>query len=142
MGKSYWFECGRCGYRAKVAGRADEGLHLSIQTILCQDCKELYDAVTRIRILEGSQPALHGTLRVPAPGLTTELKSESMKPPSFSWALNRLRYTGEKISDWLRFPLKCPVSNLHRVRVWTEPDKCPRCGIYLERAPLAYRVWD
>lgn len=142
MGKSYWFECGRCGYRAKVAGRADEGLHLSVQTILCQDCKELYDAVTRIRILDGSQPALHGTLCVPAPGPTTELKSQSMKAPSFSWALNRLRYTGEKISDWLKFPLKCPVSALHRIRVWTDPDKCPRCGIYLERAPLAFRVWD
>ena len=138
MGKSYWFECGRCGYRAKVAGRADEGLHLSVQTILCQDCRELYDAVTRLRILEGSQPALHGTMAT-AP---LSVLADAKRPPSFQWALNRLHYTGEKISDWLKFPLKCPVSALHKVRVWNDPDKCPRCGVYLERAALAYRIWD
>ena len=138
MGKSYWFECGRCGYRAKVAGRADEGLHVSIQTILCQDCRELYDAVTRLRILEGSQPALHGTMATAPASFLAEAK----RPPGFQWALNRLRYTGEKISDWLKFPLKCPVSALHKVRVWNDPDKCPRCGVYLERAALAYRIWD
>jgi hypothetical protein len=26
MGRSYWFECPKCGYRAKVSGRADRGL--------------------------------------------------------------------------------------------------------------------
>lgn len=138
MGKSYWFECSRCGYRAKVAGRTDEGLHLAVQTILCVDCRELYDAVTRIRVLVGSQPALHGTLSVPGANLTTE----PAKPPSFNWALNRLQYTGEKMSDWLKFPLKCPVASLHRIRVWNDPDKCPRCGVYLDRAALAYRIWD
>ena len=138
MGKSYWFECGRCGYRAKVAGRADDGLHLSVQTILCQDCKELYDAVTRLRVLDGSQPVLHGAL-APAP---LGFKPTTQPPPSSQWALNRLRFAGEKVSDWLKFPLKCPVSIIHRVRVWNDPDKCPRCAGYLERAPLAYRVWD
>ncbi len=138
MGKSYWFECGRCGYRAKVAGRADEGLHLCVQTILCQDCKELYDAVTRVRLLDGSRPALHGTLATGS--ATGEMGNHT--PPSFQWALNRLRYTGEKISDWLTFPLKCPVSNIHKVRTWNDPDMCPRCWVYLERAALAYRIWD
>jgi len=138
MGKSYWFECVRCGYRAKVAGRADEGLHLSVQTILCQDCKELYDSVTRLRILQGSQPALHGTLS----NASNSSQRDPQKAPSSQWALNRLRYNGEKISDWLKFPLKCPVSNIHKVRVWNDPDKCPRCGVFLERAALAYRIWD
>ena len=55
MGRSYWFERSRCGYRAKVSGRADRGLHCVVQTILCRDCKELYDAVIRLRI---SEPAL------------------------------------------------------------------------------------
>src|SRR5579864_8535014 len=98
MGKSYWFECSRCGYRAKVAGRADEGLHMSVQTILCEDCRELYDAVTRLRILEGSRPAFHGTLANAPSGL----KGTLTPPPSFQWALNRLQYTGEKVSDWLK----------------------------------------
>jgi hypothetical protein len=138
MGKSYWFECSRCGYRAKVAGKADDGLHMSVQTILCEDCRELYDAVTRLRILDGSRPALHGMLGDAPRDLSSALKS----PPAFDWALNRLRYTGEKISDWLKFPPKCPVSLVHRVRIWNDPDKCPRCGVYLEKAALAYRIWD
>lgn len=138
MGKSYWFECGRCGYRAKVAGRADEGLHVSVQTILCQDCKELYDAVTRLRLLDGSQPALQGSLVA----ATDNSRSNNQRAPSSHWALNRLRYTGERISDWLKFPLKCPVSSTHRIRAWNDPDKCPRCGVYLDKAALAYRVWD
>lgn len=138
MGKSYWFECSRCGYRAKVAGRADDGLHLSVQTILCQDCKELYDAVTQIRLLDGSAPVLHGTLaNWPLSG-QVELK----RAPSFQWAVNRLQYAGEKISDWLKFQLKCPVSSIHKIRAWNDPDKCPRCGGYLEKAALAYRIWD
>lgn len=138
MGKSYWFECGRCGYRAKVAGRADEGLHVSVQTILCQDCKELYDAVTRMRVLDCSSPAAHDSLAT----VSLSAQAEAKRPPGSQWAINRLRYAGEKISDWLKFPLKCPVSHIHKVRVWNDPDKCPHCGGYLEKAALAYRVWD
>jgi hypothetical protein len=138
MGKSYWFECGRCGYRAKVAGRAEEGLHLSVQTILCQDCRELYDAVTRLRMLDGGRLGAHDSLE----GALIMEATQQKRAPSFQWALNRLRYTGEKISDWLKFPLRCPVSSIHKIRVWNDPDKCPRCGVYLERAALAYRIWD
>jgi transcription elongation factor Elf1 len=50
MGRSYWFECARCGYRAKVSGRVDRGFNFFVQTIVCRDCKELYDAVTRIKV--------------------------------------------------------------------------------------------
>ena len=50
MGRSYWFECPKCGYRAKVSGRADQGLTFFVQTILCCDCRELYDAVTRLKV--------------------------------------------------------------------------------------------
>ena len=54
MGRSYWFECPKCGYRAKVSGRADRGLSFFVQTILCRDCRELYDAVTRLRVPDES----------------------------------------------------------------------------------------
>ncbi len=138
MGKSYWFECGRCGYRANVAGRADEGLHLAVQTIVCEDCKELYDAVTRIRILNGSCPALHGTLS----SAPVDLQEKAKRPPGFQWAANRLRFMGEKVSEWVKFPLQCPISALHKVRVWNDPDKCPRCGVFIEKNVLAYRIWD
>jgi hypothetical protein len=136
MGKSYWFECGKCGYRAKVAGRADQGLHIGVQTVLCQDCKELYDAVTKVRVLPGSRLVLHGTLS------TAIGNNEIKNPPSFQWASNRLQYLGEKFSDWLKFPPQCPVSRFHKVRIWNDPDRCPRCGVHLEKNALAYRVWD
>jgi hypothetical protein len=135
MGKSYWFECSKCGYRAKVAGRADYGLHLAVQTILCQDCKELYDAVTQLRVLDSSRPALHGCL-------DTCLEVKTKRAPSFTWALNRLRYVGSKVSDWLRYPLQCPVAPAHKVRAWNDPDRCPRCGLHLDKAALAFRIWD
>jgi hypothetical protein len=50
MGRSFWFECSRCGYRATVSGGADRGRDLFVQTISCRDCRKLYDAVTRLRI--------------------------------------------------------------------------------------------
>jgi hypothetical protein len=136
MGKSYWFECEKCGYRAKVAGRADQGLHVAVQTILCQDCKELYDAVTQIRVLEGSKMAIHGMLA--AGSVINRVK----RPPSFQWAVNRLQYNGEKLSEWLKFPVQCPVASFHKVRTWNDPDRCPRCGVHLEKSALAYRIWD
>ena len=136
MGKSYWFEWEKCGYRAKVAGRADQGLHVAVQTILCQDCKELYDAVVQIRVLEGSHIALHGMLAAGSASI------KAKRAPSFQWAANRLTYNGEKLSEWLKFPLQCPVAPFHKVRAWNDPDRCPRCGVHLERGALAYRIWD
>ena len=138
MGKSFWFECGKCGYRTKVAGRADQGLNLSVQTIACQDCKELFDAVVQIRMPDGSKPILHGKLA----GATDDSEEGPVPPPSFGWASNRLSFLGEKLSDWLKFPLQCPVSPIHRVRAWNDPDKCPRCSVYMEKNIWAYRVWE
>lgn len=140
MGRSYWFECPKCGYRAKVSGRADQGLGFFVQTILCRDCRELHDAVTRLRVsdeLSGwgnfrrlRQEKLPGAL----PARTT--------PPSFQAVLNRLPPTGVKHLKWLAFKLQCPVSAIHRVRSWNDPDHCPRCGIFLEKSALPYRLWD
>src|SRR5258708_7252026 len=121
MGRSYWFECSRCGYRAKVAGGAARGLNLFVQTIVCRDCKELYDAVTRIRVSARRRP----------------LKN----PPGFSSALNRLLYAGLNASKWFIFKLRCPKSAHHRVQSWNEPGKCPRCGVHLDKKVLPSRVW-
>ena len=139
MGRSYWFECAKCGYRAIVAGRADRGLDLGIQTILCRDCKQLYDAVTRLRIAVEPGPLWESKLQKaglgkPAPALTT--------PPTFQSALNRLPPKGARRFRWLRFKVQCPLSALHRVRVWNDPDRCPKCGVFLEKSALPYRLWD
>ena len=140
MGRSYWFECPRCGYRAKVSGRADRGLSIFVQTILCRDCKELYDAVTRLKVLD--EPASLGQLTRWDRAKSRDLRRRSSVPPSFQSALNRLPTLGAKASRWLQFKLQCPVSPLHRVQAWNDPGKCPRCGIYLEKNAIPFRIWE
>ena len=140
MGRSYWFECPKCGYRAKVSGRADRGFNFFVQSIVCRDCKELYDAVTRVRTPEEPNALGNGSgIRRPN---SPRLRSVLARPPSFQSVLNRLPYQGVKRFRWLQFKLQCPVSPLHRVESWNEPDKCPRCGIFLEKDGLPYRIWE
>ena len=138
MGRSYNFECSKCGYRAVVSGRADRGLNVAVQTIVCRDCKQLLDAVTRLKIPdELALPSRTGGLR------QREFNRPRTTPiPSFQDAVNRLPYRGIKRFRWLKFKPQCPVSAIHRVEPWNEPDKCPRCGVYLERNALPYRIWE
>jgi hypothetical protein len=140
MGRSYWFECPRCSYRAKVSGRADRGLSFFVQTILCRDCRELYDAVTRMRVPDeldgwGNAGGLRGARLLKA-------RPRIAAPPGFQAVMNQLPATGVMRFKWLPFNLQCPVSALHRVRGWNDPDRCPKCGVYLEKSALPYRLWD
>jgi hypothetical protein len=141
MGRSYWFECSKCGYRAKVSGRADRGLNLFVQTIRCQDCRELYDAVTRIRVPEEPGSSIGSAAAKPRRTRLLEAPRTPV-PPSFQSALNRLLYMGARQYKWLQFKAQCPVSALHRIETWNEPNRCPRCNLPLERAALPYRIWD
>ena len=45
MGRTYMFECEKCGYHAMVSGGLAEGLDFTAQTILCHECRELQDAI-------------------------------------------------------------------------------------------------
>jgi len=137
MGRSYHFECSKCGYRAKVSGRGDRGVSLFVQTIACRDCRELYDAVTRLKLpVWPAAVSTRPSFDLPNPGFTAK------NPPSFQAALNRLTITGAPQYEWVRFTLQCPVFSFHKVQPWNDPDKCPRCGVFLERAALPYRMWD
>jgi hypothetical protein len=140
MGRSYWFECPRCGYRAKVSGRADRGLNVFVQTILCRDCKELYDAVTRLRMSDELSAGAHLIGWNPMKALN--MRRAPKVPPSFQAALNRLPLLGSKPSAWVQFKPQCPVSALHRVEAWNDPGRCPRCRVYLEKNALPYRIWE
>ena len=140
MGRSYWFECSKCGYRAKVSGRAERGLNFAIQTILCRDCKQLYDAVMRLRVpdtLRGQGLRLGFGKQGTCLGLRT-----ITNPPTFEAVLNRLPFRGIKYFRWLRFKPQCPVSGYHRVEEWNAPALCPRCGVYLEQSAVPFRLWD
>jgi hypothetical protein len=140
MGRSFWFECVKCGYRAKVSGGADRGLDVFVQTIFCRDCKELYDAVIRVRMPDeiGSLQSWVGWRRAkstkPSPVLSV--------PPSFESVLSRLPFTGVRRFRWLQFKIRCPVSAAHPVQVWNHPDKCPRCRVYLEKNAVPFRIWE
>lgn len=140
MGRSYWFECPRCGYRAKISGRADRGFNFSVQSILCRDCRELYDAVTRVRT-PVQTPDLKYSSRL-RPGSFAAARRAPGKPPTFQAMLNRLPATGEKRFQWLQFKLQCPVFPHHRIESWNDPGKCPRCGVYLEKHGLPFRLWE
>jgi hypothetical protein len=141
MGRSYWFECSRCGYRAKVSGGSDRGLNFMVQTIACRDCHQLYDAVTRLRVpdergLIGSAPV--GLCRIKPLVPPQKLR----RAPTFQAVLNRLLYLGATRFKWLRFKLECPVSSSHQVQPWNEPAACPKCGLPLDKHALPYRIWD
>lgn len=123
MGRTYLFECPKCGYRAHVSGGADEGEHFSVETIACADCRQLYDAVTKLKAWSRLKTGY-------------ALKT----PPKFAAVLNRLPPRGAR--PWLKFKPACPVSPLHRVRPWRRPDKCPQCGTFLEQNAIPFRLWD
>src|SRR5436309_3098435 len=121
MGRSYHFECSKCGYRTIVSGRADRGLNLAVQTIACRDCRQLFDAVTKLKVPD------EGGLQLGNLGLGQRRFSRlrrRMPVPSFDDAVNRLPSKGVKRFRWLNFKLQCPISVIHKVQIWNAPDKC------------------
>ena len=121
MGRTYLFECSKCGYRARVSGGADCGRHVIVQTILCADCKELYDAVTEFK-----------------PGSRRE--SHLKGAPAFATLLNRLPPRG--VRRWIMLKPACPISSRHRIRPWKQPGQCPKCGVFLDPGAIPFRLWD
>lgn len=77
------FYCEGCGYTAMVSGKSRQGDFDEGMTILCEDCKQLY-----------------------------EIEPESA-------------YTIKKSSHRM---LRCPQHFAHRIKVWTFPGPCPKCG--------------
>lgn len=142
MGRSYLYECSKCGYRAKVSGRADRGVHFHVQTITCRDCRQLYDAVVRLKVPDQGLPrfkAAPSGFSGKRPRLTL-LSADG--PPTFAEALNRLIFQNARKYQWEVFRLQCPVHVSHRVRPWNEPDACPKCGVLLEKGSIPFRIWD
>jgi len=142
MGRSYWFECSKCGYRAKVSGGTDRGFHFYVQTVSCRDCRQLYDAVTRLKVPdEPNARNMLSNLRQPSSQPLSQ-RRKPRQPPSFESVLNRLLFRGVRRFKWIYFKLQCPVSPFHCVQNWNAPDKCPRCGLYLDRDAMVYRIWE
>jgi hypothetical protein len=141
VGRTYLFECPRCCYQAKASGCKERGFLFSVQTIVCLECRSLYDAVIRLKIPETSPATGKFGSGLPKFGLANQ-SPPPPKTPTFPSVLNRLAFRGVQRFRWVEFKPKCPVSSLHRVEIWTDPDKCPKCGSILEKHPLPYRIWD
>jgi hypothetical protein len=132
MGRTYLFECPLCQYRAKLSGGADSGVHCEVQTVTCRDCKELFDVFTRVRQREDAAekikfPAFHRP-EIPPVILRDSLFSPRREPA------RRL--------VWKKCALACPVEPKHFVEAWKDPGRCPRCGSFMEKSGLPFRLWD
>ena len=46
MGSLYQFCCQDCGYQVQISGGKDIGMGCATNTIVCNDCRELYDVLT------------------------------------------------------------------------------------------------
>ena len=132
MGSTYLFECPQCQYRAKVSGGEDSGVHCDVQTVICRDCRELFDVFTRVHrrtdVAEAIKfPAFY---RPEIPPVILQESSFNPKPP-----LSRPLV-------WEKIELACPVQIKHFVEAWKDPGRCPRCGNFLEKNGLPFRRWD
>jgi len=147
MGRTYHFDCPYCQYRAHVAGGADAGINCAVQTIVCLDCRRLFDVFTRLRLRDGEKDP-------PPTGVKTRsgrnLLPTGVNIPPF-WLVDnpwRVFAPGRRSSAppqprrWAEVKPVCPVAGFHRIKSWNYPGHCPRCGSYLEKHGVPYRLWD
>ncbi len=128
MGRVYTFTCPRCEYQARVSGATETGFHCVTQTVSCRDCRALHDVTVRLRVAETTEAAPpKSAKKLPAP--------DAFRPPL-------LLFGQPRRTRWLELKPLCPVSPSHRIEVWTAPGKCPRCGMFLDRDVMPYRIWD
>jgi hypothetical protein len=128
VGRTYFFWCGKCRYAAKVAGGPAEGLQFTVQTVLCRECRELQDAVTAARVASADE---FGTI-----------SRQFNSPPPLEKLSKRLPSMRRLSAPMKAFDLTCLTSPSHTVREWNQPDKCPRCGTFMESNGFPFSLWD
>ncbi len=147
MGRTFQFECPQCHYQACVSGGADAGINCAVQTIVCLDCRRLFDVFSRLRSRAGTgEPApaeakaKTGRTLLPAGG---NIPPFWLKQNSWSaFAPGRRSSDPPKARCWTEVKPVCPVAAAHRIQFWNTPGRCPRCGNYLEKNGLPFRLWD
>jgi hypothetical protein len=126
MGRTYHFECPYCHYRAKVSGGTDSGMHCEVQTVVCRDCRELLDVFVKLRRHVGAGE---------------KIKFPAFFRPEIPPVVLRDGSAGQRLV-WQKFQPSCPVAVKHFVEPWRDPGRCPRCGNFMEKDGLPYRLWD
>lgn len=48
MGSLFAYACSQCDYRAEVSGGPDSGFIASVETMRCENCRELVDVLTAL----------------------------------------------------------------------------------------------
>ena len=97
-----------------------------MQTVACGDCRELYDVFTK--------------LRRRADDLDKQPKFPGFFRPEIPPVILRDSKAGRLI--WQKFVPSCPVEAKHSVETWKDPGRCPRCGNFMEKSGIAFRLWD
>lgn len=154
MGRLYRFDCPRCGFTARAGAGTIQNSGFSTATIVCKDCKEIYDVVSALRLapsMVNSARKSFGRQRIVLSAerlLQIEDKVNlppSMLPHSRKLILQQLnptplaRFLAQR---WFQVKLLCPVNPRHRIQPWKTPARCPNCEDYLDTTLLPYRVWD
>jgi len=107
-------------------------MHCEIQTVICRDCRQLYDVVLKQRKREDAVSVVKfpGFYRPDIPPVV--LGESSVSPPKAP--LPPL--------VWQQTELSCPVDADHFVEAWNDPGRCPRCGNFMERNGFPFKSWD
>ena len=133
MCRTYHFQCTQCQYHADLSGGPDSGLHCDVQTILCRECRELYDVFTRVRRLAGHRDFARNFSAFVRPEIPPVILRDSLFAP---------QRAAPRQFEWQKLKPACPVSAKHFVENWRHPGRCPRCGNFMEITGLPFRLWE
>jgi hypothetical protein len=147
MGRTFHFDCPYCHYQARVSGGAETGLNCAVQTIICLDCRQLFDVFTRLRLRADKAKPPPANSR--AKSGRNLLPAGVIIPPLWLvenvWSVfspKRRPKGPRKKWRWENVKPVCPVAETHRIKIWKAPGRCPRCGNILEKNLFPYRWWD
>jgi len=147
MGRTFHFDCPYCHYQARVSGGADCGLNCAVQTVVCLDCRQLFDVFTRLRQREGEAkpPSAEAKIKPSRRLLSNAIIIPPLWLAENVWSVfspKRRRQSPPRQWRWENIKPVCPVTDSHRIKTWNAPGRCPRCGNYLERNGFPYSLWD
>jgi hypothetical protein len=123
----------QCQYRSSLSGGADSGLNCDVQTIICRECRELFDVFTRVRRLTGHKEFARNFSMFVRPEIPPVILRDSLFVPMRS---------EPRRFEWQQMRLECPVVAKHFVEAWKHPGRCPRCYAFMEQEGLPFRIWE
>ncbi|MGD1088272.1 MAG: hypothetical protein ABR955_06050 [Verrucomicrobiota bacterium] len=133
MGRTFHYQCSQCPYHARLSGGADSGVNCDVQTIICRECRELFDVFTRVRRVAGHKEFARNLSAFARPEIPPVILRDSLFAP---------KRAEPRRFEWQKIKLECPVAAKHFVEAWKYPGRCPRCHAFMEQEGLPFRVWE